>query len=378
MKKSVISNVSYATPLGEANLKVLLYFENQKLIAKSGIGRAMRLQQEALAPIDDVEVTTDPKCTDYDILHINTYGVKSMYMVKKAHKMGKKVVYHAHSTYEDFRNSFFASNLFAPLYKKYLVALYGQADALITPTPYSKSLLENYGLTQPIYPVSNGIRLSKYANDPQKIQAYKDYFNIQPGQKVVMSVGLFFERKGIFDFVELAKRHPEITFVWFGHTNPTILPRKIRRVVFGGEHPNNLIFPGYLSGDVILGAFAGADLFLYPSYEETEGIVVLEALASKQRLLVRDIPVYDSWLKDGVNSYKAEDLEDFDRQMVAILAGEKSDLTQAGFQVAQERDLNRVGEILAEVYQAVLENRALSFNADQDGALVPAWSTNRS
>ena len=33
-------------------------------------------------------------------------------------------------------------------------------------------------------------------------------------------------------------------------------------------------------------------IFSFPSREETEGIVVLEALASQQQVLVRDIPVY--------------------------------------------------------------------------------------
>lgn len=70
-------------------MKVLLYFENQKWIAKSGIGRALKLQQAALR-YTDVTVTTDPKVKDYDVLHINTYGVKSHYMVNAAHRMGKK------------------------------------------------------------------------------------------------------------------------------------------------------------------------------------------------------------------------------------------------------------------------------------------------
>ncbi|MBS9336323.1 glycosyltransferase family 4 protein [Fructobacillus papyrifericola] len=348
-------------------MKVLLYFENQKWIAQSGIGRALRLQQAALGPVADVTVTTDPKCRDYDVLHINTYGVNSMHMVKKAQKMGKKVVYHAHSTYEDFRNSFFGSNLLAPLYKKYLVALYSQADALITPTPYSKSLLENYGLTQPIYPVSNGIDISKYEPDEKRIQAYKEYFDIKENQQVVMAVGLFFERKGLFDFIELAKRHPEITFIWFGHTNLAIVPAKVREAI--EHHPENLIFPGYITGDIIKGAYAGADLFLYPSFEETEGIVVLEALASKQNLLVRDIPVYDGWLVDQENCYKAEDLEDFDQQMMAILAGNRPDLTEAGYEVAKGRDLHQVGEVLSQVYRATLDEKALPFNENGTVAL---------
>ncbi|CAK8053494.1 glycosyltransferase [Eupransor demetentiae] len=333
-------------------MKVLLYFENQALIAKSGIGRALRLQQAALANTD-VEVTTDPKCTDYDILHINTYGVMSHHMVNKAHKMGKKVIYHAHSTYEDFRNSFMGSNLLAPLYKKYLVSLYGSADALITPTPYSKHLLENYGLKQPITPISNGIKLAKYTQDPTKVAKFREHFDLKEDDKVVMSVGLFFERKGILDFVTLAEQHPELTFIWFGYTDPKLIPAKIRHVL--KDHPKNLIFAGYITGDVILGAYQGANLFLYPSYEETEGIVVLEALASKQKVLVRDIPVYDPWLKDGQNVYKAGDLVEFEEKMQAILKGDLPDVTAAGYEIAQARDLKEIGQQLKAAYEAVLQ-----------------------
>lgn len=334
-------------------MKVLLYFENQKLIAKSGIGRALKLQQQALA-YTDVEVTIDPKCVDYDILHINTYGINSKNMVRKAHKMGKKVIYHGHSTYEDFRNSFTGSNMIAPLFKYYLVSLYQTADALITPTPYSKQLLRGYHLTQPITPISNGISLAKYAQNDDKVRAFREYFNLSDDQKVIMSVGLFFERKGILDFVELAKRHPEYLFVWFGYTDLRLVPQKIRQLV-KENHLQNLIFPGYITGDVIQGAYQGADLFLYPSYEETEGIVVLEALASKQKVLVRNIPVYHQWLEDGVNSYQANDLDDFDAKMVQIINNELPDLTQSGYQLAVARNLPAIGQQLKQVYETVLK-----------------------
>lgn len=42
-------------------------------------------------------------------------------------------------------------------------------------------------------------------------------------------------------------------------------------------------------------------LFCFMSHEETEGIVVLEALACCIPVLVRDIPVYEDWLADGKN-----------------------------------------------------------------------------
>ena len=90
-------------------MKILLYFEGQNVIGKSGIGRALSHQKRALSSIG-IDYTLDPKATDYDILHINTYGPKSLRLVKKAKRLGKKIVFHAHSTEEDFRNSFVGSN----------------------------------------------------------------------------------------------------------------------------------------------------------------------------------------------------------------------------------------------------------------------------
>ncbi|MDT3393422.1 MAG: glycosyltransferase family 4 protein, partial [Bacillota bacterium] len=108
-------------------MKVLLYFESEKLLAKSGIGRALDHQKRALTKMG-IDYTLDPNDQDYDILHINTYGLKSRSIIKKARKMGKPVIYHAHSTEEDFRNSFVGSNQLAPFVKRYLVSLYQQAD----------------------------------------------------------------------------------------------------------------------------------------------------------------------------------------------------------------------------------------------------------
>jgi len=122
-------------------MKVLLYFEAEKLIQTSGIGRAFAHQKEALKKAG-MAFTINPK-DDYDILHINTVGPSSSHMISEAKKAGRKVIYHAHSTEEDFRNSFLFSNQLAPLFKKHLIKLYSSADLILTPTPYSKELIKN-------------------------------------------------------------------------------------------------------------------------------------------------------------------------------------------------------------------------------------------
>lgn len=69
-------------------MKIYLYFEGEKIIQTSGIGRAMKHQMAALTSAG-IDFSIEP-CEDYDILHINTVGPSSYGMIKKARKLGKK------------------------------------------------------------------------------------------------------------------------------------------------------------------------------------------------------------------------------------------------------------------------------------------------
>ncbi|MGT2926635.1 glycosyltransferase [Streptococcus cuniculipharyngis] len=331
-------------------MKVLLYLEAEHYLRKSGIGRAIKHQERALEAVGQA-YTTDPS-DDYDLVHVNTYGWKSWRLMKKAKKAGKKVIMHGHSTEEDFRDSFIGSNLISPLFKWYLCRFYTKADAIITPTAYSKSLITGYGIDKPIFAVSNGIDLSRYQESQVKEQVFREYFDLSEDQPVVICAGLYFKRKGIEDFIKVAEQLPHVRFIWFGETNKWVIPAKIRQVVTK-NHPTNVTFAGYIKGDVFEGAMSGADAFFFPSKEETEGIVVLEALASHQHLVLRDIPVYQGWL-DAQSAELASDVAGFVQALNKVLAG-KSNKTEAGYAVAQSRSIEKIGQELVAVYQEVLD-----------------------
>lgn len=331
-------------------MKVLLHSDKMEQIEKSGVGRAIKHQMRALE-LNNVEYTTNPD-DDYDIIHINTIFPESYLMGKKAKRMGKKVIYHAHSTEEDFRNSFLFSNQVAPLFKTWLKTCYSSADLLLTPTPYSKGLLENYELGKPIIAISNGIELEFFKRDLEAAKKFRENFGFSETDKIVMAVGLYIERKGILEFVELAKRLPQYKFIWFGYTNLNAVPAKIREAV--ETKLDNLYFPGYVARDVLKGAYSGANLFIFPTHEETEGIVLLEALAIKIPVLIRDIPIYRGWFKDSVNVYKANSMAEFAEKIIGILEGKLPLLTEAGYQVAYERDLKNIGRDLKKIYEDLM------------------------
>lgn len=331
-------------------MKVLLYLEGKTVLEKSGIGRALQHQMEAL-DMAGIPYTTD-LLGDYDVVHINTYGPRSWLLLHAAKRGGKKVILHGHSTKEDFQNSFIGSNLLAPFVGKYLASMYQQADVVITPSEYSKTLIQSYGVTTPIIAVSNGIDLEKYKKDPHKEAVFREYFNIEEGQAVVVCAGLYFRRKGIEDFVKVAEKMPHVRFIWLGSINKWLIPSYIRKII-EGEHPPNVEFPGYFKGAVFQGAMSGADAFFFPSYEETEGIVVLEALASHQHVVLRDIPVYDGWIDEQAVEF-GQTVDDFVVSIQNIL-DKKVDKREAGYQVAVSRSIDNVSHQLVDAYRQVLE-----------------------
>jgi len=333
-------------------MKVLLYTESLKKIGNSGLGKAVKHQIKALQD-NNIEYTSDPNCLDYDIAHINFYGPKSYFLAKKAKKNGKKIVYHAHSTEEDFKNSFVFSNQIAPLFKWWISKCYKLGDIIITPTIYSKKLLENYNLKRPIYAISNGIDLNLFKSSEELADKFRKYFNFSKEDKIVMSCGIYIERKGIVDFVELARRMPEYKFVWFGATPLKFSTKAIKKAV--NTKLDNLFFPGYVELDILKGGYSGADIFLFPTFEENEGIPVMEAASSNIKLLVRDIAVFEDWLTDKVNVYKAKNVDDFEIKIKKIMNKELPDLRKEALKIAEDREITKVGKQLIEVYETLMK-----------------------
>ncbi|HEY5525922.1 MAG TPA: glycosyltransferase family 4 protein [Clostridium sp.] len=332
-------------------MKVLLHSDHLKMVEKSGVGRAIYHQKKALEE-NNVSYTTDKK-EDFDIVHINTVFPSSLHMSRRAKARGKKVVYHAHSTEEDFKNSFRGSNLIAPLFKKWLMKCYNSGDLIITPTPYSKRLLEGYGLKKPIVSISNGIDLSYFVKDDEGRKRFREKYNFNGNDKVIVSVGLYIQRKGILDFVELAKSMPEYKFIWFGYTNLNTVSSDVKKAV--QTKLPNLFFPGYVCRDELRDAYSGSDLFLFITHEETEGIVLLEALAMKIPVLIRDIPVYEGWFIDGENVYKGNNILEFQRKIKGIINKEIASLVGNGYNVAKERDIKTIGQQLENEYKKLMD-----------------------
>ena len=154
------------------------------------------------------------------------------------------------------------------------------------------------------------------------------------------------------EFVQMAKDMPDYKFIWFGKTPLYSVPHKIRKAV--KTKLPNLTFAGYVQPDELKQAYVGCDVYIFPTLEETEGIVLLEALAAKANVIVRDIPVFD-WLNGGTDCYKAKDKDEFERMIKEIYEGKLPSLRENGRKAVENMDIKKIGEKLVKIYNGTAE-----------------------
>lgn len=109
------------------------------------------------------------------------------------------------------------------------------------------------------------------------------------------------KEKGLFDFVEMAKRSPNYKFVLVGALSKEYLPL-----------PKNVISVGALSGVSDLAQYYSmADVFYNPSTRETFGKVTVEALACGTPVVAYNLTATPELIKKGCGY--VVDYQDFDR-----------------------------------------------------------------
>ena len=343
---------------GKRAMRVCLYLEAEKVIARSGFKTAFSQQRRALEQAG-VQIVKDPS-NSFDILHLHWFGPRSFFLLKRAKQEGRKVIVHAHSIGSyDLKNSFTLSNALAPLYDRYLKYFYDLSDCIFTPSIHAKQFLQSQGLQKPIAVVSNGIDRERFSFCEQKRREYRERFGLE--RFTVFSAGHIIPRKGVREFIEVAERLPEFDFVWFGHCWNKLLsfyPEMHKRL---SERPANLIMPGFVEDTPA--AFAAGDLLLYPSHGETQGMVLLEAASLRRPIVLRDLPEYRALgFMHGQNCLMGQTVENFaaQAQQLAEDTALRERIASGAEMLAEANAMEGIGERLKGLYEAVLHDRLVT------------------
>lgn len=350
-ERSPSSNGLVSAPRSASRLpRVCVYLESPKMLAYTGIRSALRHHQRALE-LANIPYTTDP-ASDYEILHLHWIGVRSLRSLFHARSKDIKVVIHAHSTDRTTQGSITASGVFAQVGKRYMNFFYRSVDHIVAPSPYTRDLLQSYGIKTPISVISNGVDRSRFQFCAEKREKFRQQFGLK--KFTVFGVGQVIPRKGIVDFIEVARALPDLDFIWFGHRLPDWMsyhPTLLRAI---DGRPRNVHFPGFIEDSA--GAFCAGDVLFFSSYEENQPVTLLEVASLGLPAVLRDILAYEGWLYDGTNCLKGKTVDDFVAQLKRLAQDSafRTRLAQQAQGLAEGHRLERVGTDYRNFYTSLM------------------------
>ena len=229
-----------------------------------------------------------------DIMHYHTINLE-YYISLPFAKIKSVAVGYVHFIPETLENSIKLPKMFKKFFYKYVIEFYKSMDYLITVNPYFIDKLVDYGIPKekityiPNY-VSDKTFFKKSKNE---IYGIKNKYDIPKDKFIVLCVGQLQKRKGIFDFIEVAKSMPDIEFVWAGGFSFKKISHgyeEIQKIV--NNPPANVKFLGIVPREEMNDIYNICDVMFLASYEELFPMTILESANCKKPILLRDIELY--------------------------------------------------------------------------------------
>jgi len=260
---------------------------------------------------DKIDISWNDKSLDFDVAHFHTFGPISLIYAKRF--KGKKIIT-AHST-----PNLNIGNISFPLAINLLYRpIYNQFDHIIAVSEKCKRELIEMRIKKDITTIYNGINRERFKPDQQKRNKFRKQYNIKPDEIAVLTVAQRTPRKGIYDFLSVAKRFPKYRFLWIGGFPYNILSKEYGKIKKAIENrSDNTIFPGFVED--ILEVYSAADVFFMPSYAEGHSIVMLESLSMKLPMIARDIEEFREAFGDNLiyfNDAKTIDKKTFNKDLL--------------------------------------------------------------
>ncbi len=219
----------------------------------------------------------------FDLVHIQTPFAAHYAGLRHARRLGLPCIATYHTHFEEYLYNYIPiapKGLLRGMARTLARRQCNALDAVIVPSQAMQETLAAYGVTTPMHRVATGIPVERFRRPASA--DFRAHHGIAPDRQVALYVGRVAYEKNI-DFLLDALPHalrtcPRALLVIAGE-GPA-LPALRRRAERLGI-TDHVRFVGYLDRQRELpDCYAAADLFVFSSRTETQGLVLLEAMAS--------------------------------------------------------------------------------------------------
>lgn len=301
---------------------------------------------------------------DFDLVHAH----HPFWLGNKGRKMAEKfnlpLAFTYHTRLEKYShyvpNILFMRKFFKNRLSHFLIKNFAnKTDAVFAPTESTKEYLRNVGVSRFIKVMPTGIDFDYYDRQQEEIESLRDEL-IGEADHLLISVSRLSQEKNLYfllDGIKKLKEKSELNF---------------RLVIIGSgsekENIEDFIHKNQLEDEIkLIGAvdfremakyYLAADLFVFASTTETQGMVLLEAMAGYNPVVAVKSSGIDDVIENGYNGYKTE--EDSDKwssavQKILTDAQNFEEASQNARKMAESYSIDQMAETAEELYYKILQ-----------------------
>ncbi len=302
------------------------------------------------------------KKLDLDIIHVHSPFLLGRVGLRYAKKYNIPLLFTYHTMYDQYAHYVpVAQDLAKEMAVKYSNYFCNQCDHVIVPSTDVKDILEGYHIKTPISIIPTGVPLDKFTG--KKNDWLRARYNIPENNKILLFVGRLTKEKNlgflIKAFRQVKRSLPNTTLVL---TAQGPLEYELKKLAndLGLSLGTEIIFTGALPFDTLIDVYYSADLFVFSSVTETQGLVLIEAMAAGLPVVAVSASGVNDMVDSGINGMLTDaDEDEFSEAIVKILSTPKlyEKYRSNAFIKAEELSAANTTKKLHEVYKELYHKK---------------------
>lgn len=227
-------------------------------------------------------MSADLRHEDYDILHVHTPFAAHYLGLRLSRRLGIPCVETYHTFFEDYMHHYLPilpKPLLRMLARRLSRSQCNAMDAVVAPSQPMLDALRSYGVKSHAEVIPTGLQEHSFVHGDGS--GFRRRYGIAPDRPVMLFVGRVAHEKNIGFLLRMALQvkhsRPDILLVLAGE-GPAL--EQLRKEARALGLQDNTLFLGYLDRKTELNdCYRMADVFVFSSLTETQGLVLLEAMA---------------------------------------------------------------------------------------------------
>lgn len=292
---------------------------------------------------------------NFDVIHVH----HPMLIGRTARYLSRKyqipLVFTYHTRYEQYLHYVGMSGL-SGLLPYYIRSCTKQCDLVIAPTQKIKEHLEKIGIAPPIRVLPTGLTKDAYFPDEARSREIRE--GLLKGRRYLFLTVARLAKEKNLDFllnslrIFKEKNGADFRFVMVGE-GPERKRLEQKAEVLGLT--DEICFVGKVQNEQIKNYCHASDLFLFASGSETQGIVLLEAMAAGTPVLALQATGTEDIVQNGINGYmtQASEIEFAEKLMDILEKKEIAYLRQGALATAGNYESSRIAREAEEAYRSI-------------------------